>query len=73
MALEAAAGAAAEARVAGCGYKATAAALGPALRTLAYSTGLGFAYFGALAGVGNGQCVSTVCKCFKKCYLLPIF
>ena len=30
------------------------------------STGLGFAHFGALAGAGKGQRVSTVCKCFTK-------
>jgi hypothetical protein len=61
-----ASGAAAEARVAGSGYKATAAALGPAMRALSTSSGLGFAHFGALAGVGKGQRVSTACKCFTK-------
>jgi hypothetical protein len=55
MALEADAGAAAEAHVAGTGYKAPAAALGPAMRTLSTSSGLGFAHSGALAGVGKGQ------------------
>jgi hypothetical protein len=43
---EAAAGAAAEAHVAGSGYKAIAAALGPTMRTLSPSTGLGFVHFG---------------------------
>jgi hypothetical protein len=37
-----------------------------ALRALSNSTGLGFAHFGALAGVGKGQHVSTACKCFTK-------
>jgi hypothetical protein len=69
MALEGASGAAAEARVAGSDYEATAAALGPAMRALSTSTGLGFAQFGALAGVGKGQRVSTECKCFTKCRL----
>ena len=46
VALKAAAGAAAEANVAGSGYKATAAALGPTMRTLSSSTGLGFVHFG---------------------------
>ena len=41
--------------MAGSSYKATAAALGPAMRALSTSTGLGFAHFGALAGVGKGQ------------------
>jgi hypothetical protein len=66
MALEAAAGATAEAHVAGGGYKATAAALGPTMRALSNSTGLGFAHFGALAGVGKGQRASTACKCSTK-------
>jgi|AntAceMinimDraft_5_1070358.scaffolds.fasta_scaffold174622_1 hypothetical protein len=66
MAFEAAAGAAAEAHVAGSGYEATAAALRPAMRALSYSTGLGFAHFRALTGVGKSQRVSTACKCFKK-------
>jgi hypothetical protein len=66
---EPAAGAKAEARVSGSGYMATAAALGPAMRTPSTSTGLGFAHFGALAGVGKGPRVSTACKCFKKCRL----
>jgi hypothetical protein len=65
----AAAGAAAEAHVAGKSYKATAAALEPAMRALSTSTGLGFAHFGALAGVGKGQRVRTACKCFNKCRL----
>ena len=47
--------AAAEAHVVGTGYKAPAAALGPAMRTLSTSSGLGFAHSGALAGVGKGQ------------------
>jgi hypothetical protein len=55
VALEAAAGAAAEAHVEGSSYEAAAAALGPAMRALSASTGLGFAHFGALAGVGKGQ------------------
>jgi hypothetical protein len=38
--------------VAGSGYEATAAALGLAMRAIPTSTGLGFAHFGALAGVG---------------------
>jgi hypothetical protein len=38
--------------VAGSGYEATAAALGPTIRALSTSKGLGFAHFGALAGVG---------------------
>jgi hypothetical protein len=66
MALGAAAGVAAEARVAGISYKATVAALGPAMRTLSTSRGLGFALFGALADVGKSQRVSTACKCFKN-------
>ena len=66
VALEAAAGAAAEAHVAGRGYEATAAALGPAIRALSTSAVLGFAHFGALAGVGKGQRVSTACKCCTK-------
>jgi len=40
--------------VAGSDYEATAAALGPATRALSTSSGLGFAHFSALAGVGNG-------------------
>ena len=72
MALEAAAGATAEAHVAGSGYEATAAALGPAMRALSSSTGLGLAHFGALAGVGKGQRVRTACKCFTKFRLLLI-
>jgi hypothetical protein len=55
VALEAAAGAAAEAHVAGSSYEATTAALGPAMRALSTSPGLGFAHFGALAGIGKGQ------------------
>jgi hypothetical protein len=66
VALEAAAGAAAEAHVAKSGYMATATALGPAMHALSTSTGLGFAHFGALAGVGKGQRVSTACKRFTK-------
>jgi hypothetical protein len=66
VALEAAAGAAAEAHVAGSGYKATAAALGPATRALSTSTGLGFAHFSALAGIGKGQRVRTACKRFTR-------
>ena len=66
MALEAASGAAAEARVASSSYEANAAALGPAMRALSNSTGLGFAHFGALAGVGKGQRANTACKCFAK-------
>jgi hypothetical protein len=54
--LGAAAGAAAEA----------AAALGPAMRAPSASTRLGYAHFGALAGVGKGQCVSTACKVLHK-------
>jgi hypothetical protein len=53
MALGAAAGAA------GSGYEAIAAALGPAMRALSNSKRLGFAHFGALAGVGKGQRAST--------------
>jgi hypothetical protein len=34
------------------------------MRALFTSTGLGFAHFGALAGVGKGQRVSIACKCF---------
>ena len=64
-----AAGAAADARVLGSGYEATAAALGPAMRALSTSSGLGFAQFGALAGVGKGQRVSTACKGFTKFHL----
>jgi hypothetical protein len=41
--------------VEGSSYEAAAAALGPAMRALSASTGLGFAHFGALAGVGKGQ------------------
>jgi hypothetical protein len=52
--------------VAGSSYKATAAALGPAMSALSTSAGFGFALFGALAGVGKGQRVSTACKCFTK-------
>jgi hypothetical protein len=59
--LRAAAGAAAEAHV-----KAPAAALGPAMRAPSASTRLGYAHFGALAGVGKGQCVSTACKVLHK-------
>jgi hypothetical protein len=55
MALEASAGATAEAHEASSGYEATAAALGPAMRALSYLTELCFAHFGALAGVGKGQ------------------
>jgi hypothetical protein len=51
--------------VAGSGYKATAADLGPAMRALSTSTGLGFADFSALAGIGKGQRVSIACKRFK--------
>jgi hypothetical protein len=69
VALEAAAGAAAEEHVAGSIYEATAAALGLAMQTLTTSTGLGFAHFGALAGVGKGQRVRTACKCFTKFHL----
>jgi hypothetical protein len=72
MALKAAAGATAEAHVAGSGYEATAAALGPAMRALTNSVGLGLAHFGALAGVGKGQRVRTACKCFTKFRLLLI-
>jgi hypothetical protein len=61
-----AAGAAVEARVAGSGYEATATALGPAMRALSTLPGLGFAHFGALAGVGKGRRVSAACKCFTK-------
>jgi hypothetical protein len=43
--------------------------LRPAMHTLSISTGLGFAHFGELSGVGKGQRVSTACKCFKKCRL----
>jgi hypothetical protein len=56
----------AEAHVAGSGYEATAAALGPTIRALSTSKGLGFAHFGALAGVGKGKRVSTACKCFTE-------
>jgi hypothetical protein len=66
LTLEASVGAAAEAHVERSGCRATAAALGPAMRALSTSTGLGFAHFGALAGVGKGQRVSTACKCFTK-------
>ena len=52
MALEAAAGAGAEAHVVDSGYWATAAALRSAIRALSNSAGLGFARFGELAGVG---------------------
>jgi hypothetical protein len=62
VALGASAGAAAEAHVAGSGYMATAAALGPAMHALSTSTGLGFAHFGALAGIGMGQRVGIACK-----------
>jgi hypothetical protein len=72
MALEAAAGPAAEAHVVGSGYEATAAALGPAMRALSNSTGPSFAHFGALAGVGKGQRASTACKCFAILRLWPI-
>jgi hypothetical protein len=61
VALKAAAGAAAEAPVAGSGYKATDATLGPAMRALSTSTELVFARFGALAGVGKGQRVNIAC------------
>ena len=69
MALEAAASAAAEAYVAGSGYMTTTAALGPAMRAslaLSTSTGLGFARFSALAGVGKGQRARTACKVLHK-------
>jgi hypothetical protein len=69
VALEASAGAAAEAHVAGSDYKDTAAVRGPAIRALSTSTGLGFAHFGALAGVGKGQRIRTACECFAKCRL----
>jgi hypothetical protein len=69
MALGAASGAAAKARVAGSGYRATAATLGPTMQALSTSTGLGFVHFGALAGVGKGQRARTACKCFTKCRL----
>jgi hypothetical protein len=36
------------------------------MRALSISTGLGYVHFGALAGVGTGQSVSTACKCVKK-------
>jgi hypothetical protein len=36
------------------------------MRALSTSTGLGFAHFGALAGVGKGQRASTACKRFTK-------
>ena len=52
--------------MAGSGYETAAAALGPAMRALSNSTGIGSAHFGALAGVGKGQRVSTACKCFTK-------
>ena len=55
MALGTAVGTAAETRVAGSGSKAIAAALGPDMCALSNSTGLGFAHFGALAGVGKEQ------------------
>jgi hypothetical protein len=45
MALGGAAGAAAEARVAGCGHKATAAALGPAIHAHSTSAGIDHAHF----------------------------
>ena len=51
--------------MAGSNYKATAAALGLAMRALSTSTGLGFAHFSALAGIGKGQRVRTACKRFK--------
>jgi hypothetical protein len=66
LTLEASVGAAAEAHVERSGCRATAAALGPAMRALSTSTGLGFAHFGALAGVGKGQRASTAFKCFEK-------
>jgi hypothetical protein len=66
VALEASAGAAAEAHVANSSFRATAAALGPCIRTLSTSEGLGFAHFGALAGVGKGQRANTACKRFTK-------
>jgi hypothetical protein len=36
------------------------------MRALSTSSGLGFAHFGALAGVGKGQRVSTACKVLHK-------
>jgi hypothetical protein len=66
VALEVSAYAAAEARVTGSGYKYTSAALGPALRALSTSTRLGFAHFGALAGVGKGQRASAAFECFTE-------
>jgi hypothetical protein len=60
MALEASAGATSEARAAGSGNKGTTATLGPAMRALATSTGLGFAHFGTLAGVTSAY------KCLSK-------
>jgi hypothetical protein len=54
MALDVSAGAAAEAHVSGSGNEAAAAPLGPAMHAFCISTGLGFAHFGALAGVGKG-------------------
>jgi hypothetical protein len=65
VALEAAAGAAAEAHVAGRGYEATAAALGPAIRALSTSAVLGFAHFGALAGAGKVERASNASGCFE--------
>jgi hypothetical protein len=52
--------------VACSGFEANATALGPALRALSTSTGLGFAQFGALAGVGKDQRTSTAFKYFIK-------
>jgi hypothetical protein len=66
VALDASAGATAEAHVAGSDYEDTAAALEPAMRALSTSTGLGFAHFGALAGVSKGQRASTACKNFTR-------
>jgi hypothetical protein len=65
MALEAIAGAAAVACVAGRGYEFNAAALFAAMRALSTSAGLGFAHFGALAGVGKSKRASTVHKLYN--------
>jgi hypothetical protein len=55
--------------VAGSGNEANAAALESTMRALSTSAGLGFAHFGALAGVGKGQRASTAFKWFTKGYL----
>jgi hypothetical protein len=66
MAFEADAGAAVEARLAGSGYKANAAALEPATRTLSTRRGSASRTSALSPASARASASSTACKCFIK-------